>query len=512
MADVLTFTVKDATTIRDDMARTLRNGFIRAGVADPVVGPGSDWWVLCTAVGNELAVVQANAVIKADEQMPDTATGVGLARIASILGLAAQPAGGSVGSVVITCSADTPIPVGHELLDTSGLRYRVTTGGTYSNGASVPIEAVDTGFATNHAEGDVLTWKQAPPFCDTKVTVDVGGLVNGIDAEDDEALRARVLAVLQTPPGSGNWEHVAEIAEEADPRVQKAFVHPAALGPSTIRIVVVAAPTSTSQDRDVDATVLSGTVAPYIRGKLPEHADLTITTVTNTWADVAIGLSLPEAVTASPPGPGGGWKDGTPWPAPDGTTVFECHVTAVTSSTVFTVDVGLSGAGPQVGVSRVCWYDPTTATLYRATVTASTSLGLGLFRITLDKPFSGIAVGAYIWPDCEGAARYVDALLQRFAAMGPGEVSTSPSVLRRGFRHPIPANGWPTSLGPHLLQSVTSAGDEVLSAQFFQRTANQVVVSDLQGAAGTMVPDVPLDAADPPGIFVPRNLAFYRIP
>ena len=505
MATLLNFVVKDALTVRDDVLRTLKNGAARRGV-DLNVSPGSDWFLLATALGNELAVVGANAIIKADEQMPDSAIGAGLSRIAEILGLSKQAAAGSVGLVVIVASATSPIPTGQELLDANGLRYRVTIGGNYANGESVPVEAVDTGAATNKAAGDILRWKVSPPFCDEKVTIDVGGLVNGIDAEDDEALRARVLAVFQNPPGSGNWEHCAELAEESDARVQKAFVHPAALGPGTTRIVVTAAPTSTNKNRDVAPTVLSGTVTPYIKGKLPEHADHTVTTIANVQCDVAFGLSLPEAPTANPPGPGGGWVNSTPWPAPDGVTSFKCAVTAVTSSTQFTVD---ATTPPTPGVTRIAWLSPVDWRLYTALVTNFAGTA-GAYVINIDTPFTNIASGNLVWPECENAQLYCDTELAQFALMGPGEVTSNVSALVRGFRHPIPSNGWPMALAPHLLNVLTKKHEEVSSAQFLYRTAPSHSV--LTGSSGALNPNVPASISDPPNQFVPKNLAFYRSP
>lgn len=506
MAELLNFVVKDAISIRDDVLRTIKNGLIRRGVSNPNVSPGSDWFVLATALGNELAVVGANAVVKADEQMPDSATGDGLGRIAEILGLTKQAAAGSVGFVDIVASATSPIPTGQELLDANGLRYRVTVGGNYANGATVPVEAVDSGAATNKAEGDILRWKVSPPFCDEKVTVGAGGLVNGIDAEDDEALRARVLAVFQNPPGSGNWEHCAELAEEADARVQKAFVYPAALGPSTLRVAVTAAPTLSSKLRDVASAVLSGTVEPYAKGKLPEHAHIEVTTVENVECDVAFGLSLPEAPTANPPGPGGGWLNGAPWPAPNGLTTYRAEVTAVASSTEFTVD---AATAPSPGVSRVAWLSPLDWRLYTALVT-SFSGAPGAYVINIDTPFTGISVGSLIWPECQNARVYCETALAQFALMGPGEVTSNASALARGFRHPIPASGWPMSLAPHLLNALAKAHDELLSAQFFHRAA--VGHAPVLGAAGQLTPNVPASISSPPKQLVPRHLAFYRIP
>lgn len=503
MTAPFTFVVRDSATIRDGILRVIRSGLIARGVTNPNVLPGSDFYIEAQAIANQLAVIEANAVIKADEMMPDTATSDALARICAIFGIVKQAASGSTGSVTITASAAATIATSDKLVDGQGLTYQVSTGGTYNSGDSVPIYAVSTGKATNLDAGAVLRWIATPAFCDEKTTVTAGGLVNGADAEDDEALRARLLSLLQNPPASGNAEAVAEWAEASTGSVQKAFPFPAIQGPSSVHVAVTAAPTSTNKSRQLAAATISGTVSPYVQGKLPEHAYSVITTVTDVNADVAFALSLPEAPTASPPGPGGGWINGTPWPSPDGSSTFRCTVTGVTSTTVFTVDATTS---PTANVSEICWLSPYDWTLRSARVTAVSGTS-GAYTITLDKPFPSIATGCYIWPRCQNAQDYVDAVLAAFALMGPGEKTSNVSALVRGFRHPRSAAGWPMTLGSHLTAALVDAGDEVQGASFYHRTDGTTTVT---GSSSTVTPQVPASVTDPPRIFVPRHIAFYR--
>jgi hypothetical protein len=238
---------------------------------------------------------------------------------------------------------------------------------------------------------------------------------------------------------------------------------------------------------------------------VPEHSYTLTTTVEDVEADVAFGLSLPEASTASPPGPGGGWLNGTPWPAPDADSTWRCTVTAVTSTSQFTVDAVES---PQVGVSKIAWLSPLSWKLHQALVTAVSGT-TGAYVITIDKPFVDIMVGAYIWPDCQNAQLYVDAVLAAFALMGPGEKTDNASALVRGFRHPRPAAGWPMTLGGHLTRAITNAQTEVESAQFFYRTDGTTTLTD---SSGSVTPQLPAVVTDAPNIFVPRHISFYRIP
>ncbi len=504
MAALKTLVVKDATTSRDDILRTIKNGLIGQGVSDPNVGPTSDFYNIASGLGNELAVIGANGIVATEAQMPDSAQDADLTRVTDIFALSPQAAAGSVGSVVIVSTASAAIATDAELTDSTGQRFKVTTGGTYANGASVPVAAISVGESTNHDAGDLLTWSSAPPFCSDKVTVDVGGLTNGADAEDNEALRARLYAKLQDPAGSGNWEHVVETLEASTGSVQKGYAYPAVEGPSTCDGVVTAAPTKTNKSRAVAAALMTGTVTPYATGALPRFGLLTVTTVVDTNADVAFALALPSAPTANPPGPGGGWLNGTPWPAPDGSATFRCTITAVTSTKVMTCDATSS---PTADVSRIAWLSPYDWTLYTAVVIQVSGVS-GAYVITLDKPLVGITIGSYIWPECQNAQLYVDAVLAQFALMGPGEKTTNASALLRGFRHPPPSTSWPYALGPHLLHAITEAQDEVDAAQFFHRTDGTTTAT---GSSGQVVPQVPAAVANAPRVYVPRHIAFYRI-
>lgn len=510
------FTSKTATDIRADCLRTVRNAMIQAGIPNPQLGPGSDEDFWATAISNELAPVYANTVIKADAQMPDTATGdvaagqtVGadLFRIMKIYGLAPRPAGPSAGFITLDCSTSTLIPDGSQLVDVAGLRFQVAVGGTYSATNPVALIAVDTGPNTNHAAGDTLTWVSAPPFCNSKQLVSTGGLTGAIAAENNDTARGRLLGRLANPPGAGNWAQVASYAEASSPIVQKAFVYPAVNGPSTCHVAVVgyAAPPPAAVpavNRDVAATVMAGTVAPYVLGQMPEFTETVVTTVTNVSVDVSVGLTLPSSPAASPAGPGGGWVDGTPWPAISGYVIAGggnvpytyANVTAVTpGGGGFTVNAPTS---PTAGVTHICMVDTTTWKVVRGKV-LTVSGSAGAYAITVDNPFPNVAVGSLIFPDAVNMDTYVATWLAGMALLGPGEKTTNASVLSRGFRHPPPQLSWPYALNAQLLKRVENSGAEVLATQYYYRSQ--------------ITPAVPGSVANPPNQFVPRQVAFYPI-
>jgi uncharacterized phage protein gp47/JayE len=507
MAELYTFVVRDPDSIRDSWLRTLRAGLIARGVASPNVTPGSDFYAEGQAIGNELAVAEANGVISADDAMPDTATGVKLDRAVAAFGMSARRgAAGGVGTIVFDASAASLVATGVELVDGAGLRYGVTVGGTYSDGDNIPIEAIDTGGDTNLEEEASLRWVSPPTYAAPTALVGDGGLINGTDAEDDETLRARLYEHLRNPPRSGNAQHVAEIAEDTSPSVQKAFVYPALQGPGTTHVAVVAAPTETNKNRSIATAKMTGTVVPGVEGQLNEHSYVVTTTVTDTPCDVAFGLTLPAATTASPPGPGGGWLDAAPWPVPDVTSGYICAIVSATSSTRFVVN---AATAPTASVSRIAWLSPLDWKLYKATVTTVHSSVAYAIEISIDTPFIDIAAGHLVWPQCARQDDYVAAVLAAFHLMGPGEKTTNVSSLIRGYRHPPPSLAWPYALGANLTHAIEAAGDEVASAQFLYRDDG---TTTLTGAAGTVSPTANLfaDIEDPPLQYVPNNIAFYK--
>jgi baseplate J-like protein len=525
-----TYFSKSNTQIRDDMLRTYKNGLITLGISQPNIGPKSDTYLRFTAVGNEIAVVQSNAIIQADATMPDTAGGANLDRWLKIVGLSRRPATGAYGNVTAPSSlavgSGVLVPNLAQLVDGVGQRFQVQIGGTYVVNAAgnlvVPIIGLDTGKATNHGNGDTLKWVVAPPSCSAAVTVGAlggtDGLSNGFDSEVglDEPPRQRLFAVFQNPWKGGNASQLVSWAQGSSPIVQAGFAYPAFIGPSTGAVVVTGAPqtsgtlTSSSKSRALPSTLINGTVAPYVQGLAPEHSLLIASASVDQPADLAILLSLPSASTASPPGPGGGWLDGTPWPSSIGGAA-PVKVTAVSSSTSFTVN---ATTPPNVGVSHIAFISPLTWQLYPATVIAVSGTS-GAYVLTVDTPMVGIAPGNYIFPQSANQATYFSAVLQAFSTLGPGEWLPSTSQLfGRAFRHPPQAISWPYNLDARFLKQIISVGPEVLDANWIARIDHVSLVA-ITAPYSPFLPATPVVNASgaltsaAPNVFTPQNIGFY---
>ena len=504
MPDLNTFVVPTPDEVRDDFLRVIRNGLIARGVPSPNVSQGSDWWVLAEAVRNQIVPGLANASVKADSAMPDTANGADLDRVAGIYGIVRRPTQGAVGFVNVSPSTASFVTAGTQLVDVSGKRYAVRANTALPRGVTlVGIEAVDPGADTNLAAGTSLAWVAPPAYCAPTATVGAGGLTGGIDDETDGDLRDRLLAHLRTPPAGGNPQFVAELAEAASGAVERAFVYPGLDGPATFGVCIVGALT-------YDATLgytrglsplLVADVAAYVAARMPAHANMTLVTPTDVAAsspcvdtDVSIGISLPLAASAG--GPGGGWLDAAPWPQiPGGAT----RVSLVGFLDALTFTINASEVGCVPGLTRIAWYDPTLGTFRVATVTAVANAGVNTCDVTLDpsQPFAGIASGDYVCPASESLDAYGKAWVAAMAQLGPGQWTTDANRLPRAARRPLTSQSWPSDLTATQLRAVSDVGAEVLDVSYLYRSSS--------------TPGVPASTSASPKILVPRRLGFYQI-
>ena len=513
--------VKTLEQIRDDYLKTYRAELIRRDIPNPDVSFGTEIYIKATALAQQVAIAMQNTVLEGDALMPDTAQNGDLERFSKLYGLELKPASGSVGQITLATTIANDIAIliaeGTQLQDAAGQTYQVVTTGSYKDGDSVDVQAIDIGVSTNLAEGDVLRWVSLPAFAEATAVAAIP-FTGGADAETIESLRVRILQKLSTPPGGGNWSQIAESAESATPSVQKAFVYPACNGPATCGVAIASAPTENYKGRDFsgDTTVLNNDVIPVVLGNYPEFVDFIITNCVNQPVDVSLGLSLPSAKTASIPGNGTGWLDGTIFPVPEisgGAYVTGyCDVDSVTSSTVFTVNADASSLpATSSTVVNICWISKQDFILRTAKATVSGASSPYTVTLTADSdPFVStdgtvIAVGDYVFPNALNMQTYYDAVISECAGLGPGQ-KIDPEVISglfpRAYRRPLVQESWSADIGPSVLKFIRQVGNEVADVQYLYR---QNV-----GAGAGKCP-IPISVQDGPYILVPNNLAFYPI-
>jgi len=485
--------IKSAATIRDDGLRTTKNGLVARGVTSPNVGPSSDYYGLWTGIGNECAAAQAYAAAELETLMPDVPAAAPR-WLTALTGAGLNGPSPSTGRAIFATSAATIVATGAQLLDPLGNRCQVVAGGVFADGDGIQVQSLATGLSTSLPSGTVLTWVSPPPFAGSTVTLDANGMTGGRDAETLDDGMQRVLARFRNPAGGGNPAALAAAAESVGAFIQAAFVHPACNGPGTVHLTVCGAATSSNRSRAVAAANVAIALSAVV-GETSGDVEVVLTSSVDVAADVAFLLSIPAAVGAG--SSGGGWVDAAPWPTPY-TPGTPPAVTLVTSTTDITI--GGLAALPAVGQSIAFVAETGTRALYTAKVLSvpSTS-GAGPYaaRVTLDAPLVGVAVGSYVFPAAARSSAYVSAVLDAFAALGPGEKTNAAGLLPFAYRRPLRVEAWDYSIGAKFLRALTSAGSEVLDAAWCYQNG------------GTTTPPLPASIALGAGVFVPRRVAFY---
>jgi uncharacterized phage protein gp47/JayE len=486
--------------IRDQLLNDIRYRFAREGMVANVKR-GSAHYIRCEALANRISLALANGQLRLRDIDPYKATGEALVRLARFFGVTARPASKSSGFATIateTATTTVTIPLGFKCTSPAGDEYQTTAAYVgAADGDTVALEAVEAGAVSADA-GSFLTWNSASVSgLKPKLTVSIGGIGDGRDADDEETLRARLLRRLGFPVGGGNWAFVAAEAEAANASIEQAFVYPTMRGPSSYDVAIMG---------DADNLVLNvatqTAAANAVRAAMPGSIDeaLNLTTIALEPLDIVISLSLPLPTLAG--GAGGGWTDGTPWPstAENGANVY-AEVTSVGSSTI-TVDS--TSANPPVEGNRFGVWNVADETMYEFSV-VSVAGSSGAYVITVDSSQAAllgkVLVGARCSAMAEKLQEYADAFVAYVKTLGPGEKTDDPDLLRYARRKPAPDVERPYSLTSTATNAIQSANPEVFDASFRSRTATGTTTAQ-------MTPSVPATTADSPNKLTVANLSF----
>lgn len=505
MADPKVFAVKTREQIRDDYTRTIKAGLVDIGIENANVSEGTLDHLRGDALGAFGEDIGNLVEIKANAALPDSAGKTDpeeLRRLARIVKLDLRPAGPSIGFSIVRTSTDVAvgIPTGKQLVSKSGLTFETLAPGPYEDGDPIRIRSLDTGESTNLEAGETLRWVSPPAFVLQTSVVDTGGLVGGVNEEGIEGLRERLIAYYANPPGGGNWSQVVFEAEKSSTFVGKAYAYPAVYGGNTYHVAVVRAPTATNKSRVVDSTIINTEVRPAVLGAFPTFADITVTSVTDYAVDVSYFLTLPSSKRASPPGPGGGWIDGNPWPLP-----YTGSVPAKVISSTSSVEFVVRALGTPLVGNSIDYISPADFKTYRGIIqTVSRDDALTYpndWRITVDVGFffdsaatTKIAADDWISPASENFTTYTATILDAFATLGPAEKTTSPGLLPRAYRQPTRTESNPSDIGAASLRALILSGDEVQDSSFLVTPTTVPVASGYQVA---------------PNIAKPQRIAFY---
>lgn len=195
-----------------------------------------------------------------------------LERHASIWGIARVPAAFAVGQAMATGTNGTVVPAGTIFRRADGAEYATDAEVTVAGGsATLALVAVEAGQAGNAAANTTLNIVTPIAGLNAAATVTAGGLTSGADIEEDDSLRARVLARIQQPPHGGARHDYVAWAKEV-PGVTRAWCYPLELGTGTVTVRFV---------RDADALIIPdpaevAAVQAYIDARRPVTANLTV--------------------------------------------------------------------------------------------------------------------------------------------------------------------------------------------------------------------------------------------
>ncbi len=451
---------------------------IDAGIADPPIEIGSDFYVRGTALANLTTVVCERVSAADKDALPSTCSDERIEEWRISLGLPEIPAQGATGKVIARLDASSGTATDGTVLTRNGYQYQVVGGWTgVVDGSEITIEAVDTGEVTNAKAGERLYWRSAPPGFKSYVEVSTNEpLTGGVDAETPERKRERVTERIANPAVSGNWSAVIEVVETVLPTV-RAYPYPGLGGPSSCKVVL-------TKQIDPDNLNFSRipTTAQLTRARQAAWSDVAdgtkyiVQAVAEEVTSVALEITIPDASSSG--GSGNGWINDTPWPPLTGAET-KITVTAVTSSKVFRVDATTTTA-PVDGQTYIAWWSPQTQKFQTGLITAHSG-STGVWVLTVNEPMVdetnvAIAVGDYVSPAAANLEAYGETWRDIMANLGPGENTTEVARLPRAARHPaIDAQDSPTLSTAHRKLLMT-AHPEMVDCDYSYRSTTTPTV------------------------------------
>lgn len=219
--------------------------------------------------------------------LPDSADAEFLDRHASLwLPAGRLPASYALGQALVTGTTGAVIPAGTIFKRADGLAYSTSAEATLVAGqAQVDLVADEAGQIGNAVASTALNLDSPIVGVNAAATVTAGALTGGADIEDDDSLRARVIArIQQTPHGGARHDYISWAKEVAG--VTRAWCFPLEMGDGTVTVRFV---------RDDDASLIPDAaevlaVQTYIEALAP--VGMQVYVVAPVAAPIAFTISL----------------------------------------------------------------------------------------------------------------------------------------------------------------------------------------------------------------------------
>lgn len=499
------YTPSSAAEIRDDFLTDIRieaRKYATEDEVDRVTRPGTDWFILATAVGN-LGLLQYSNIATADSNTSVLyASGNSLDEWRSTFGLSEISSAPSSGRLVVSLQPANAVVNfnNHEFVLPNGKRGKVAgvVVGVTDQG-EVPVTTIDAGSDCNLAAKSIVRFVSPPPNVKSEAKVSVNSpLTGGVDKETDERKRDRILNRLQTIPAGGNWGYAIEQAMNALATVQYAFVYPALGGPASEKVVVV---------RDIDpdsyvfarslSTQATSIVRDALHSTMPDDIEIVVASVAEQGTSVTISMTLPVAASAG--GNGLGWLDAAPWPPLAGGQT-RVTITAI-SADGLTITLDAATATVPLVNQHIAWWSKVDQQFYTRTIALTITLIPGAYVIAVDQPLVDhnntlASVGEYISPTSTNIVAYGNTWRDSMRRLGPGENTADPNRIPRALRHPFISDEWPSTLTVRQLVDMLDAHVEISDAAWTFRSLT--------------APSVPGAVATAPNILVPVDFGIYK--
>lgn len=291
----MAYPVKDYRQIKADILRDIQN-LTRGWQQQPYTGDDSDYAVRAAATGNAVEGLYQHQQWIARQLMPDTADLDFLIRHAAIRGVPQKLAGPATGTMQISGTAGTAVPVGIIGANNAGVAFVTTASGTIGSGGTVVVaaQAAQAGSAGNQTPNTPCTLSNAPGGVQTNALI--VAMTGGTDDETQPELLARYLFDIQMPPHGGSQADYYRWALEV-PGVTDAYVFKQRRTANSVDVVIETA-------GGVPSSTLISQVTAYISdySRMPPCVDLLVIGPTlvpvNITAQLTLsGITLGDATT-----------------------------------------------------------------------------------------------------------------------------------------------------------------------------------------------------------------------
>lgn len=431
------------------------------------VARGGETYARGTAVASAVQMVLARQVALQDANMADAATGADLRRLCKIHGVTESKGAGATGYVLADCTGTVTYLANAEATTPDGLVYYVVGTTVATDGTQIPVAGLDTGKRTNKDPGVLLTWSSPPAGSNATAEVDVDGLRFGVDADTDATLRRKLQTKLRYPPRNSNWAQIAEDVRNASAAIEEAFVYPALYGPATMHVAITVAADADDQFTREAPGTLQLIAANAIVAKHPEHADLTLTTVTDWDIDTILKLSIPEPKASG--GAGGGWKDTTTGRWPRTLNAASPYAVRLAAAPTNPKQISVTSDATPLADAHIALWSASNKVLVRTRVYAVSGVA-SPWTLDLYDPIDVtlFASGDWIMADAEHLDEYCTTVAESFATLGPGEKTAAAAKLPRAYRRPRETEDWHSSFGSKQTDVISTEHEEVAHVAFYR--------------------------------------------